>query len=689
MVPESHFDSDGDLRRYEALLEMADLVVHHRSVQDLFRELAGRLQKVAGFEVACFSLHDPRDNAMRLHFWEGSTLIPNLAELPVDSSAMGWVWQNQQPLVVADLHSETSFHPIVNLLKDKGIRSYCTLPLTTAQKRLGALALGSCRVSAYKERDLRFLQRVAALAALAVENALTRSALQQEKDRLQMLLQVNTTLVSNLDMEQVFPAISGFIRRVIGQDFASLAIYDQATHSLHKYVLDFPQDKELIGADTMVPLSEAPSGRAFLDRETKFLNRADLISFHSSFVGLLLGHGIQSMCCIPLVTTKGTLGTLDLASTEEKAFGPQDTGFLNQVATQVAIALDNAQAYREIAELKDKLAKEKLYLEDEIRSEHNFEEIVGESPALKRMLNQAKTVATSDATVLILGETGTGKELVARAIHRMSLRKDASFVKLNCAAIPTGLLESELFGHEKGAFTGAISSKIGRLELADRGTLFLDEVGDIPLELQPKLLRVLQDQEFERLGSTRTIRVNIRLIAATNRNLAKSVAEREFRSDLYYRLNVFPIRMPALRERKTDIPLLVRYFVHKFARRMNKQIETIPRETMAALVSWEWPGNVRELENFVERSVILSEGSLLNVPLAELRPAYETPASDGTLENLERQHIVRTLRQAGGVIAGPRGAAVRLGLKRTTLQSKIQKMGISREEYEDTSLFQG
>jgi formate hydrogenlyase transcriptional activator len=317
-----------------------------------------------------------------------------------------------------------------------------------------------------------------------------------------------------------------------------------------------------------------------------------------------------------------------------------------------------------------------------LRSELNFEEIVGESAPLKRVLGQARTVAPSNATVLVLGDTGTGKELIARAIHRMSARKDGSFIKLNCAAIPTGLLESELFGHEKGAFTGAISQKVGRLELADKGTLFLDEVGDIPLELQPKLLRVLQDQEFERLGSTRTIKVNIRLVAATNRDLAKSVAEREFRSDLYYRLNVFPIRMPPLRDRRTDIPLLVRYFVQKFARRMSKPIDTIPTQTMQALVSWEWPGNVRELENFIERSVILSEGSVLRVPLAELTPSFDEDSSDGTLEGLERHHILRVLRETGGVIAGSRGAAVRLGLKRTTLQSRILKLGISRQEYE-------
>ncbi len=394
-----------------------------------------------------------------------------------------------------------------------------------------------------------------------------------------------------------------------------------------------------------------------------------------------MAQGAQSGCCIPLITAKGPLGVLNLASRDPNAF-LQDITLLKQVAAQVAVAIDNTRAYREIAQLKDRLTEEKRYLQGEIRSELNFEEIIGESPALERVLEKAKTVAPSDATVLILGETGTGKELIARAIHRMSGRKDATFVKLNCAAIPTGLLESELFGHEKGAFTGAVSQKIGRLELADKGTLFLDEVGDIPLELQPKLLRVLQDQEFERLGSTRTIKVNIRLIAATNRDLPTSVAEREFRSDLYYRINVFPLRMPALRERQNDIPLLVRYFVQKFARRMNKQIESVPTETMHALEGWEWPGNVRELENFIERSVILTEGSVLNVPLAELS-GHPGSASEGTLESMERDHIVRVLRETGGVIAGLSGAATRLGVKRTTLQSMITRLGITRKEYEN------
>jgi len=360
---------------------------------------------------------------------------------------------------------------------------------------------------------------------------------------------------------------------------------------------------------------------------------------------------------------------------------------LNQVATQLAVGLENQRTAAEIEALRQRLAEERKYLQGEIRSEGRFTEIVGDSPALKLVLDQVATVAPSEASVLILGETGTGKELVARAVHRLGRRKDGAFIKVNCAAIPTGLLESELFGHEKGAFTGAISQKIGRMELADGGTLFLDEVGEIPLELQPKLLRVLQDQEFERLGSNRTIKVNLRLVAATNRDLAKGMAEHEFRSDLFYRLSVFPIRVPPLRERREDIPLLIRYFVHKFALRMDRHIETIPKETMKALTEWSWPGNVRELENLMERSVILSDGNALRVPLVELRgeprAAAAQPAStpDHSLDNAERQHILRILRETHGVLSGPDGAAHRLGLKRTTLQSKMQRLKITRHDY--------
>lgn len=433
--------------------------------------------------------------------------------------------------------------------------------------------------------------------------------------------------------------------------------------------------------ESTVPIGECPTGIAFTSGESRQFFQEELRLIGSSFTQGLLADGVQTISCFPLISGGRKLGALGLASTRNGHCSQADLALLTQIAAQVAVAIDNARAHEEIAQLKDRLSKEKLYLEEEIRSEHNFGEVVGNSPALRQVLRQVEIAAPSDATVLILGETGTGKELVARALHRLSARRDNNFIKLNCAAIPTGLLESELFGHEKGAFTGAISQKIGRLELADKGTVFLDEIGEIPLELQPKLLRALQDQEFERLGGVRTIRVNFRVIAATNRDLAKAVDEHHFRRDLYYRLNVFPITLPALRDRPGDIPLLVRYFVQKFARRMGKNIESVPAELIQHLEHWHWPGNIRELENFLERSVILTQGKTLYAPIAELRVPPDQSLNFGTLEEIEREYIVRMLREAGGIIAGVRGAAARLGMKRTTLQSRMLKLGITREHY--------
>jgi formate hydrogenlyase transcriptional activator len=506
----------------------------------------------------------------------------------------------------------------------------------------------------------------------------------ERMQRLEALLEFSTSLMSILDEQQLLPLLSVFLQKVVPHDFASIALYDESIRRLRLHTLDSSLALELGDSDPVVGATEAPYGAVFLHGEARFHSRDQLASSDSPLFRQLLEAGVESVCFLPLIAPrKGTLGTLNLGRKQDNAFDTQDIPFLQQVAAQIAVALDNAAVYRENKKLTEKLSKEKLYLEEEVRSAHNFDELVGESPALQRVLRELHTVAPSDATVLILGETGTGKELIARAIHRLSSRKDKPFIKLNCAAIPTGLLESELFGHEKGAFTGAISQKIGRLELADEGTLFLDEVGEIPLELQPKLLRVLQDQEFERLGSTRTIKVNLRLIAATNRDLVKSVSTHEFRSDLFYRLHVFPLHMPPLRERSKDIPLLVRYFVQKFAKRMSRKIETIPTEAMQALQNWMWPGNVRELENLIERSVILTQGTTLTVPLAELRTDHNSPQQSSTLEDLEREHILRVLRETGGVIAGMRGAAARLGMKRTTLQSRMQKLGISREEYQN------
>jgi formate hydrogenlyase transcriptional activator len=508
--------------------------------------------------------------------------------------------------------------------------------------------------------------------------------LERERERLQALLEMGSVLISQTDLQNLFPAISGLIRRIVKQDYASISLFDETSRSMRMHALDVSDSVRLHGAETVIPIDDTVTiRRAFQEREIKILEFRELEGTRSRYIKQMLEEGFQSFCSIPLLTPRGALGTLNLASKEESAFANQDLGFLQQVATQIATALDNARAYKEIAGLAVKLHQEVVSLHDEIRLAGDFDEIVGESPALKQVLSQVHIVAPSDATVLILGETGTGKELIARAVHRLSSRKDATFIKLNCAAIPTGLLESELFGHEKGAFTGAISQKVGRLELADGGTLFLDEVGDIPIELQPKLLRVLQDQEFERLGGIRTIHVNVRLVAATNRDLANRVAEHEFRNDLYYRLHVFPLHMPPLRERRTDIPLLVRYFVRKFSDRMRKEIESIPTETMNALVNWEWPGNIRELENFIERCVILTTGDALNAPLAEVASVLHIEPPNATLEGVEREHIVRVLREVGGVIAGLNGAAARLGMKRTTLQSRMQKLKISRQEFEN------
>jgi formate hydrogenlyase transcriptional activator len=507
--------------------------------------------------------------------------------------------------------------------------------------------------------------------------------LREKTDQLQMLLEISQVLASQRDLPELFSTISSCLRPVFKQEGAAISLYDAEKNTLRVQALHTDQGGAPVSMGTEVPVKESISGRVLATHEAAVVRRAELESMPYLAAQLAVKQGIQTIACVPLQTRESLLGTIALASKEASAFGTAEIDLLKKIAGMVAIALDNARAYTEIAELNEKLEEEKVYLENEIQRELHFEEIIGESLALKQAFAQAHLVSPSDASVLLLGETGTGKELIARSIHRMSPRKDKNFIKLNCAAIPSGLLESELFGHERGAFTGAISQKVGRLELAHEGTLFLDEVGEMPLEIQPKLLRVLQDHEFERLGSTRTLRVNVRIIAATNRDLIRSVAERQFRSDLFYRLNVFPIRLPALRERREDIPKLVSYFVHKHASRMNKKIETIPSRVMNALMRWDWPGNVRELENFVERSVILSPGRSLRAPLGELKVTRET-GSEGTLEAQEREHIIRALRESAGMISGPQGAAARLGLKRTTLQSKLQRMGISPRQYRAT-----
>jgi formate hydrogenlyase transcriptional activator len=497
-----------------------------------------------------------------------------------------------------------------------------------------------------------------------------------------MFLGLSNALLSNLDIGKLFSAISEGIRYVVACDLATLGLYDLEKNQIRVQQLDASDGSDFLTGELLVPLEGSVAGHVFTSREPLVVSSLDTEHFSSEATAHFVRAGIKSVCCVPVVGRDRILGTLAVASKRDAAFNQKDLRMLTQFGNHVGVALDNALAVRQITELRDKLVQEKRYLEEELNTEHTFEDIIGETTELKRVLKQVETVAATDVTVLILGETGTGKDLIARAIHQLSSRCERTLVKLNCAAIPTGLLESELFGHERGAFTGAISRKIGRLELAHQGTLFLDEVGDLPLELQPKLLRALQDKEFERLGGTRTIMADFRLVAATNRDLERMVADREFRSDLYYRLKVFPITIPALRERRDDIPLLVRHFVTKHARRRNKRIDTVPPDVMKALVKWPWPGNIRELENFVERAVILSKDPALRVPLVELEVSVETPPKeDATLVTTERQHILRVLRESKGHIGGPKGAAVLLGLKRTTLNSKLKKLQIKREDY--------
>ena len=502
-----------------------------------------------------------------------------------------------------------------------------------------------------------------------------RPGLQSENERLKLLLDMTNVLVSNLKCRDVLRAVSAIIRQVMRYDVVGVWVPDSEQVHLRQLAMDFPESNGFVTEDSVQPVEGSIVGRVFKTGKPIVL---DVIGEQVAPEEARQVHAeaLESGCALPLISRGRTLGVLTLASRVENSVSPEDVDFLLQAAGQVAIAIDNALAYREIAELKDKLAQEKLYLEDEIRGEMDFEGIVGQSSALRHVLNLVETVAPSDSTVLLLGETGTGKELIARAIHERSRRRERTFVKLNCAAIPTGLLESELFGHERGAFTGAIAQKIGRLELADQGSLFLDEVGDIPVEIQPKLLRALQEREFERLGSTRTKKVDIRLVAATNRDLEKMMENREFRSDLYYRLNVFPIRIPPLRERPEDIPLLARYFIQKHGRRMNKEIESIPAAAMRKLSSWHWPGNIRELENFIERSVILTHGTALQAPIGELTNNGKTTPVAGTREANERDEIVRVLKITDGRVAGTDGAAARMDIKRTTLISRMKKLGI-------------
>jgi PAS domain S-box-containing protein len=512
----------------------------------------------------------------------------------------------------------------------------------------------------------------------------TRDITEQKRVREAFLLEVTNALLSNLDITKLLAAIGSCVRQVKDFDYAALALYDAETKTLRTHSVAAAPGIPPLPAGMLIPVAGSPHGWSYVSGKPLVLKGYPAERFPFELPEHLAKASVKSGCWIPLMSRGGPLGTLNLYSLRPGAFSEDDLDALAQLASQIAVALDNALAFQRISDLNARLAKEKLYLEDELRTENRFEDIIGNSKVLKRVLKQIETVAPTDSTVLILGETGTGKERLARAVHDLSPRRERAFVRINCASVPAGLLESELFGHERGAFTGAIAQRIGRFELAHQGTLFLDEVGEIPLELQSKLLRVLQEKQFERLGNSRTMTTDVRIVAATNRDLGKLVASGQFRSDLFYRLSVFPVMVPPLRDRAEDIPLLVHFFLSRFTKRMGKTIDVVPPDTMQALCRYSWPGNVRELEHVVERAVILSTGPELRIPKGELEPAQAVstvPETQSKLEDVEREHILRVLREAKGKIGGPGGAAERLGMNRTTLISRMQKLRISRKDF--------
>jgi formate hydrogenlyase transcriptional activator len=699
--------------RYEVVVRISEAIAACREPEELAVTLADEVGDFLHFDHLYLTVVKENSKEIEYFVW-GKGALP-FPDLPIEELPMWHAIASGDPEHTADWDAEEGFPQFKEWAKKMRLGSGVRVPLTTPHRRLGVFGISRDTVNPFSEEDICFLRPVGRVVAFALDDGLNlrraqsaQACLQSQNERLQLLLNLTNRITSNLQPRELLRAVAANIREVMQCDAVAVSLLKSEPTRFKLSALDFPQSKGLIREEEIFTITGS-SKRVLETLKPIIVERFDPEDLPPELYDKLVGEGAKSSCLIPLVNRGRALGILSLVRTTGAVFTVKDTEFLAQAAGQIAIAVENALAYKEISELKDKLSQEKLYLEEEIRGELNFENIVGNSPTLKHVLELVETVAPNDSTVLLLGETGTGKELIARAIHDRSRRKDRTLVKLNCAAIPTGLLESELFGHEKGAFTGAIAQKVGRLELADQGTLFLDEVGDIPIEIQPKLLRALQEREFERLGSTHTRRVNVRLVAATNRDLEEMIAKKEFRSDLYYRLNVFPIRIPPLRERKEDIPLLVSYFVQKFAKQMQKKIEGISPAVMKGLTAWEWPGNIRELENFIERAVILTRSKSLEAPLAELRrsnarePAVTMPGSGRediarivkeTLHVLngnkpaaderaqkQREEIVRALGESKGRVGGADGAAARMGINRTTLLSRMKKFGIDPGQY--------
>jgi len=670
-------------REYEVLPRLAGAMTNC-APSEVATEVADLLRPFASFECLDIVAVEEDRAEVLWHSVAGTQLLPG--DVPIEQTKMWWVYQHQQPLCIADWSGDDRFAARREALRRLGCeyQSLCCIPLRTSRQRLGVLRLASLRPNNFSEDQVRFLHSVADQLAVAMSERLSRrllrraeSELEVSQARFELIMSVVNRAVSTEDLGEILVEVTANTRRILDCDLAVMALFDRGKGGLKIDAIEAANPSFIADEEIRSKLA-ARLDRIVLNAKNgePWTGHVECLDEIVSPAGAKHG-GPTEACVIPILARGQVLGSMALSQSQGKRFTRDEVAFVSHVGAQVALAIELAIVNSELQERREAFGSESVYLKTEISPDMNFEGVVGKSACLGRVLREVEIVAPTDSGVLILGETGTGKELIARAVHDRSSRRHQNFIKVNCAAIPSGLLESELFGHEKGAFTGAIMRKAGRFEVADKGTIFLDEVGDIPLDLQPKLLRVLQEQEFERLGSNRTQQVDVRVIAATHRDLKQMVDNGQFRSDLYYRLNVFPVTIPPLRDRAEDVPILVRYYVEKYARRMSRRIDEIPTSTMEALCNYCWPGNVRELQNFIERAVVLSEGQVLQPPLSDLEQSQKSKL--GTLEEVEREHVLHALREAQWVIGGPSGAAARLGMKRTTLAYRIRKLKIPRK----------
>ncbi|HXP81108.1 MAG TPA: sigma 54-interacting transcriptional regulator [Verrucomicrobiae bacterium] len=697
--------------RYRTLLEINNAIITNLNQKALLHAISKALRRVIPFDRAAFTLYIPKKERFRFLAIEGIVASSHFRaglEFGRDESISAWVFDNQRPALCHDVQKEQRY-PNDRYLVAEGLNSFCVAPLIIGGKSIGTLNLASEKTNQYSEADAEFLCELGSQVALAVSNMTSfeeiadlNNQVEYTAQRYRTLLEINNAIITHLNPEDLLRSLSEILRHVVPFNGAALTLYNPNNKTFRYYAMEkaFQSDHFQVG----IEFDRRQTISAWVFDHQKAVVRCD-IEKEQQYPndGRLVAAGIFSDCIVPLVVGGKSIGTLNVGSRERNQYSEADLETLQETVNQVALAVANMLSYEEIVELKGRLEKENVYLQEEIRTEHNFEEIIGNSPALLAVFRKVEQVAPTDSTVLINGETGTGKELIARAIHDRSARKNHPLLKVNCSAISAGLVESELFGHVKGAFTGAFDRHIGRFELADGGTIFLDEIGELPLETQVKLLRVLQEREFEPVGSNRPVRVDVRVIAATNRNLQESIRTGGFRSDLFYRLNVFPIDVPPLRERGSDIPQLAMFFLARYSKKFGKNIEGMQRETLDRLTNYAWPGNIRELQNVIERAVILSQSSVLELEpdlipalapadsstIADqsspvVQPSASTLPASSTLEEVERGHIVAVLNQTRGVVEGPRGAAKILGLHPNTLRHRMQKLGLKRSAYHES-----